>query len=1488
MPEIKLQFKGNSLVQDDEANFQAWYAVQSKKTGMDSNPDAPEHKYDYRAAYRAGVEPGADGHWDSRFKAPDHPNRFVGGIDTITGEKIGEDDISSTYTLGRQVAHEYHSSAVQRYIEAESAAQQVAQEAAMTEMDQFKKEQAKKKADETGAVDTFASTMMESLATRKPEATSSIGERGEQVAPDGGGGGWSDETAPEAMPSESKKIQAETSSQVEDPMIDPVMAASAGAGAAFKLSMSAGKALMPSLAAAARAGLVNAAMEPAYGTAAEVVGANNPALALPFNVLAGIGGGMTFEPMLERAISRASAKIGKAIDPALMRQVLANEAGMVEVWHGSPHKFDKMSLEKIGTGEGEQAFGHGLYFTDKKDIAAHYSKADPYLIQPPRSTFLGKELEQGTPEYHAATLMETTGKTLAGVKNEVRGWIKNAKPGENVDHYESVLKTLESATGKKDFGVLKPAENLYRAQLFPGKDPSEYTFLDWYEKLPKENATKILKGLRQEGVIDYKEFDKAIKEGITGEDLYKWLSGTDLGKEKIKLRKEWEAAQKRRDWDTYEKKYLEWEELETSKYPQKDASLFLKRAGIDGIRYPTETLSGKGPKGGDAFNYVVFDDKDIKLVSRESGGVVDDLTKAAVVEELNKEIKNLSVADILKSQKGELVVRQGPEAPAPVKGGSKKSGVPAPPDMKAKAAEVSANTNLDITQEYAGNIRLWGGADLEPKFLGQIETPEDIMRIVKGTDEAFAAEREIARGGKISWDKSEEMSKDKGLEDLLGRRHGQALAHDEILNARKLLVSSSETLRGMSKVIQAGTATDIEKLDFMRAFNTHYAIQMQLSGAAAEAGRALQIFRKVAQSDAIKMGQIREFMQGSAGKVAPEMLAKAISEMETPAQVANFVKQATRATSWDMFIEAWINGLLSGPVTHAVNMTSNALTSVWMIPERALAAGISQLHGGEIRGGEVAAQSFGLVQGFKDGLKLAWEALKKGESSDLMGKIENQTNRAITAENVRQLPLVSKLAPNALEEGGIAARAVDMLGEGIRIPGRMLTASDELFKSVGYRMELQAQAYRKAASEGLEGTAMATRIREIVSNPQELAPEVQLAAINAARYQTFTSELGEGGRAVQTAANKVPGVKLIVPFIRTPTNILKFAMERTPLAPIMKSVRADILAGGARRDMALARISLGSMAMAVTASYAADGTITGGGPSDPALKSHLYNQGWQPYSIKVNGKYYGYGRLEPIGMMMGLAADAVEIMGEVDELEGSKIASTIVAAIAKNVTSKTWLRGLSEFVAAMDDPDRYGDKYIQQFIGTAVPTGVAQIERTISPEVSDVQGWMDKLKSRIPGFSDELPTRRNLWGEKITFNGSLGPDIVSPIFTSTEKDSKIDKELIRMKTPIRMPQRKQSIQGVTVPLDGYEYEEFVVRMNNIKIESTGKTLKKSLDYLVTKDRDYKSARDDDQRERMIKSYMNEAIEKTRNEMYETNPEIRRFIDDEHRRMAAVQ
>ncbi|MDH3664379.1 MAG: hypothetical protein OEU92_30930, partial [Alphaproteobacteria bacterium] len=47
-------------------------------------------------------------------------------------------------------------------------------------------------------------------------------------------------------------------------------------------------------------------------------------------------------------------------------------AGVIKAYHGSPHRFDKFSMGKIGEGEGAQAFGHGLYFAEDPDVAASY------------------------------------------------------------------------------------------------------------------------------------------------------------------------------------------------------------------------------------------------------------------------------------------------------------------------------------------------------------------------------------------------------------------------------------------------------------------------------------------------------------------------------------------------------------------------------------------------------------------------------------------------------------------------------------------------------------------------------------------------------------------------------------------------------------------------------------------------------------------------------------------------------------------------------------------------------------------------------------------------------------------------------------------------------------------------------------------------------------------------------------------------------------
>src|SRR3546814_14591197 len=91
-----------------------------------------------------------------------------------------------------------------------------------------------------------------------------------------------------------------------------------------------------------------------------------------------------------------------------------------------------------------------------------------------------------------------------------------------------------------------------------------------------------------------------------------------------------------------------------------------------------------------------------------------------------------------------------------------------------------------------------------------------------------------------------------------------------------------------------------------------------------------------------------------------------------------------------------------------------------------------------------------------------------------------------------------------------------------------------------------------------------------------------------------------------TLFRSAPSLKLILPFVRTPTNLIKFAGERSPFAPMMESWRKDFAAGGARRDLALAKVMVGSGIGAAIAELAAQGVITGSEPKDRNRKGLQY------------------------------------------------------------------------------------------------------------------------------------------------------------------------------------------------------------------------------------------------------------------------------------------
>jgi hypothetical protein len=91
-----------------------------------------------------------------------------------------------------------------------------------------------------------------------------------------------------------------------------------------------------------------------------------------------MGYGPTWQTYLQNMNTNLQAQLPQMDDSgAVMAQkaagMLGNFGGFgITAYHGSPHRFEKFSTSKIGTGEGAQAYGHGLYFAENPSVARGY------------------------------------------------------------------------------------------------------------------------------------------------------------------------------------------------------------------------------------------------------------------------------------------------------------------------------------------------------------------------------------------------------------------------------------------------------------------------------------------------------------------------------------------------------------------------------------------------------------------------------------------------------------------------------------------------------------------------------------------------------------------------------------------------------------------------------------------------------------------------------------------------------------------------------------------------------------------------------------------------------------------------------------------------------------------------------------------------------------------------------------------------------------
>lgn len=782
---------------------------------------------------------------------------------------------------------------------------------------------------------------------------------------------------------------------------------------------------------------------------------------------------------------------------------------------------------------------------------------------------------------------------------------------------------------------------------------------------------------------------------------------------------------------------------------------------------------------------------------------------------------------------GDTGVRVGEKPRVRVQAGKLLDGQEPFPVVEKPKVRVKAGSQPDIQDLTSGQIKPQEPTisqtgdvfEAPPAKIKESITPEDAERIVRGTEfdlEVLAqanrdpeAARTMSEGFKdqdptVPWQK---IQSDDDLNILISN------TMDVLGNGRKVVSDTQvkNRVQAMAKywdrdpnavyadILKGGTEANksVQRMEgayllanraFMDSYKVINDIKLQRfddyggsrEGAVTEARRRLNI--------AFKLYTAGRDMTASAGRnlrrMRPEFkvdqktldAVKGLDDeqfmrlLETtggdPAKLKDMARPGLLKIIQDEALFSMRNGLLWFYPTHIVNLTTNTFMQAARPMEKLLGGAVMAAFGkGEGIMGRAVKEYWYTTTSIMDGFKAAGEAFLKGDSKlapHATDWLDSQGSLTTAHPDIEGAYVPVKDFSSVFHN----ARVAYLMAAGL--PTRALGAQDEFFKTLAYRASVQARAATDATGKGLKGKDLVdyveTRLKEAFdADGRALDTE----AIYEAQVRTFNQELlpGTFGFGLRNFRASVPAMGFVLPFLKTPINVLRYAHKYTPLLNLgQKEYRQMLMGvqGSERQAQAIGQMMMGTMAVSAAGWMAANQMITGRGPTDPKAKAQLMATGWKPYSVMVKRAdgsvtYFPYGRFDPVGMSMGMTADLYEwYNADPDSDAGSatylKAGTAITMALAKNFSEKTFLLNLNNAIDAISSGDEEDvAKWLGNTARSIVPASSAMRGyANQDPYMREARTFLDRMLQDVPGYSETIPVKRHdIFGTPLTKNLGL-------------------------------------------------------------------------------------------------------------------------------------
>jgi hypothetical protein len=377
-------------------------------------------------------------------------------------------------------------------------------------------------------------------------------------------------------------------------------------------------------------------------------------------------------------------------------------------------------------------------------------------------------------------------------------------------------------------------------------------------------------------------------------------------------------------------------------------------------------------------------------------------------------------------------------------------------------------------------------------------------------------------------------------------------------------------------------------------------------------------------------------------------------------------------------------------------------------------------------------------------------------------------------ESLALLETLEKTAETANEAKAVALLKMHYrFAEVLALPERLMMTMDDYFKTILVRQRVSELATYEAFVEDPNNwkRVSAVKLQKFGNAIDPNTGTIKSAALaEYADIGTFQNDPGGLANTISNLAEQIPVVgKAIIPFVRTPANMLAYQVEHMPgLARLSKNYRKAMDSGD---PLLIAeyegRQAVGGFAMIAAGAMASQGLITGNMPNpktEPEEFKRWKELGIQPRSFNFNGLYISYNMVEPLSNLIAMAADITRVGQTYGLSEGimDRFGALAMMTLQGTFIERSYYSGLAG-IGELAQLERWDDKATRAtvtFINSQFP--LASFRRMVGNAADQYQreysNEFDRvLQAAIPFYRNFRPAQISVFTGKPMRNPNGGP-----------------------------------------------------------------------------------------------------------------------------------